>query len=87
MKMLITREWLRKKLLNSPDLPCEAGIMHPDAPRQVWLSKCAKRYEEKALLMPETAYEMAEACLENLGGDLTESPIEAADEDMSCWTE
>lgn len=33
MKMLITREWLLKKLEGAPDEGCvSAGILHPDAP-------------------------------------------------------
>jgi len=33
-KPLFTKEWLMKKIAEDPDnLSCEAGIMHPEAPR------------------------------------------------------
>jgi hypothetical protein len=30
--------------------------------------------------------DIAESQLENIGGDLTEDPEQAADDEMSCWT-
>lgn len=35
----------------------------------------------------DEANDVADACLENLDYDLSESPEDAADEEMSCWTE
>lgn len=38
MKLLFTNEWLRKKIANDPDLPCEAGdesIMHKLAIQEI----------------------------------------------------
>lgn len=52
-----------------------------------WISRCADRYVEKSKCDRALAESMAASSLENLDGDLTEDPIEAADEDMSCWTE
>ena len=55
--------------------------------KQAWVSRCADRYVEQSKCDRDLAESMAEASLENLAGDLTEDPIEAADEDMSCWSE
>ncbi len=54
--------------------------------RKEWISKCAAIFQTKALLERTTANEMAEACLENIDGDLTENPVDCANEEMSCWT-
>lgn len=87
MKMHITKEWLRNRIeQDGDDECCEAGVLHPEAPRHVWLSKCATRYVEAAKITPKLAWDMAVACLENVDGDLNEDPAECADEDMSCWT-
>lgn len=51
-----------------------------------WLMKCAARYEDKAKIDSSLALDFAKGCLENVDGDLSESPVECADEDMSCWT-
>jgi len=52
-----------------------------------WLKKCAARFEERAASTPGEAMELAEIQLDALDGDLTEDPVDAADEEMSCWTE
>lgn len=51
-----------------------------------WLEACAARFIEKAKVERDFAVEAAEACLENVEGDLSENPVECADEEMSCWT-
>lgn len=55
--------------------------------KQEWIAKCADRYGEKAKCDRPFAESMAEACFENIDGDLTEDPADTADEDMSCWAE
>lgn len=53
--------------------------------QEEWIQRCAARFEVRASMGKDEAIRCAEACLENLGGDLTESPEEAADEDLTCW--
>lgn len=53
--------------------------------KEEWIRRCAARYEERAGLHCLQACDIAEACLENLDGDLTENPEDAADEDLSYW--
>lgn len=55
--------------------------------KQEWLNRCAARFSGRGGLEHKEAIEAAKACLENLGGDLTESPEDSADEDMSCWSD
>ena len=52
-----------------------------------WLKKCAARFEERAATTPGESMELAEIQLDALDGDLTEDPVDAADEEMSCWSE
>lgn len=52
-----------------------------------WLQRCAARYQHRAGIEASEAMSCAEASLENLDGDLTENPEEAADEDLTCWQE
>ena len=55
--------------------------------KEEWLTKCAARFEARGGLNLEKARYFAEASLENLDFDLTEDPEDAADEEMSCWTD
>lgn len=55
--------------------------------REEWLTRCAARFEVRAGMHLTEARGFAEAVLENLNDDTSESPEEAADEDMSCWTD
>ena len=55
--------------------------------KEEWLTKCAARFETRGGLHLKQARGFAEAALENLDGDLTENPEEAADEDMTRWEE
>lgn len=52
-----------------------------------WLKRCAARFVERAAMTADEAMEFAEIELDALDGDLTEDPVDAADEEMSCWTE
>ncbi len=55
--------------------------------KEEWLTRCAARFATRGGLHLKQARDFAEAALENLNGDLTENPEEAADEDMSYWTD
>ncbi len=55
--------------------------------KEGWLTKCAARFETRGGLPLKQARDFAESALENLDGDLTENPEEAADEDMTRWEE
>ena len=52
-----------------------------------WLRACAERFMEKGVRSEKIAIYCAQRCFENLGKDCGYSPIEAADEDMSRWSE
>lgn len=53
--------------------------------KEEWIRRCAARFEQRGGLHLNQARDFAEACLENLDGDLTENPEDAADEDMTYW--
>ena len=55
--------------------------------REEWITRCAARFETRGGLHLIEARGFAEAALENLNDDTAESPEDAADEDMSCWTD
>lgn len=55
--------------------------------RQEWLEKCAARLIEEAKIDEGLARDIAESQLKNLNDDLSEDPVEAADDEMSCWTD
>lgn len=55
-------------------------------PEEQWLSRCAARLQERAELNPVVAMDIAKSQLENLNGDLTENPEEAAEAELSYWT-
>lgn len=56
----------------------------PDDIRTTWIERCAQRYIDAANLPPSTAREFAEACWDYRLDD-SDSPEDAADEDMSYW--
>lgn len=51
-----------------------------------WIERCAKVLRERGGLEPAVAQQIADSQLENLGGDLTENPEQAAEDEMSYWT-
>lgn len=53
--------------------------------KQEWLDACAAHFIQRAKMLPEDAAFHATVCLECVDGDLTESPVDAADEEMSNW--
>jgi hypothetical protein len=54
--------------------------------KEQWIERCAKRLQEVAHLDAGMAHYIAESQLENLRGDLTENPEDAADDEISYWT-
>jgi hypothetical protein len=50
-------------------------------------SRCAARFCDVAGLYEHLAISLAESQLENLSGDLSENPEQAADDEMSYWTD
>lgn len=54
--------------------------------REDWLSRCATRFRKIAALDATVSMQMAESNLENIGGDLTENPEQAADDEMAEWS-
>ena len=52
--------------------------------KQDWINKCAERLEERLKHDHDLAIDCANALLDNLGGDLTESPIDAADDEYDA---
>lgn len=59
-------------------------MVSPDRQSELWIDRCAKRYEERGGVDSKTARDFAHACWENRLDD-DESPEDAADEDMSYW--
>lgn len=55
--------------------------------KEEWITACAARFETRGGLHVREARDFAEACLENIDGDLITDPVEAADEDMTRWGE
>lgn len=55
--------------------------------REQWLERCAARLRDRGGMVPDVAMLTADAQLENLNEDLTENPEQAADDEMSYWTE
>lgn len=55
--------------------------------QEEWIARCAARLNSRSGMPVDEAKDVAESCLENLDYDLSESPEDAADEEMSCWTE
>jgi len=55
--------------------------------REEWIKKCAERLQQRGGMDEAQSIDVAEAQLENLDDDLTEDTVEAADEEMSCWTD
>lgn len=81
MKFKISKDWIMAKAHLEDGMSIEAG-----SPRALWLDRCAARFCQEAGLPRDMAMEMAESQLENLKGDITESPEQAADDEMSYWT-
>lgn len=55
-----------------------------------WIARCAARFAEKTApmqLSTEDCVEMAKICWEENRRDLSESPEDCADEEMSEWTD
>jgi len=56
--------------------------------KELWLKRCSARLRAKIPDMDISESDgIAEACFENLDNDLTEHPEDAADEELSCWSE
>jgi hypothetical protein len=55
--------------------------------RDEWVARCAARLIERGVTEDLHPHSIADACLETLDEDLTESPEEAADEELSYWTD
>jgi hypothetical protein len=54
--------------------------------KETWITRCAGRYETRAGLHLKQARELAEIALEeDKDGDFSDTPEDAADEDMNCW--
>lgn len=54
--------------------------------KELWLERCANKLVAVANVETALALDIAESQLENLKGDLTEDPEEAADDELSYWT-
>ena len=50
-----------------------------------WIARCAARYKQRSGMAADEAQNAAESSFENLGNDLSESPEDAADEDLTRW--
>lgn len=50
-----------------------------------WVERFAARMLKESEMPMEEGRKWAEVALENLDGDLSESPEDAADDEMSCW--
>lgn len=55
--------------------------------RDEWLERCAAVLRVRGGMTPDDALKTAEAQFENIGSDLTENPEDAAEDEMSYWTE
>ena len=55
--------------------------------RDEWLKRAANRYIERVELDEKTARDLAESCLENVDGDLSEKPEDVVDDDLACWSD
>lgn len=55
--------------------------------KEEWLNRCAYALKHIGGLDDTSAKAAAEACFEFVGGDLTESPEDVADEEMSNWSD
>lgn len=74
------------KRIFPPGDPRAAFHNPPPVPREAWLERCAAVFRTKAAMEPTLAMQFAEANLENLNDDLTESPEQAAQDEMENWT-
>jgi len=56
--------------------------------RKEWINKYIGRIQERCSDVSNSfAKELAEASLENIKYDLTECPVEMANEEISCWSD
>ena len=98
----IRHDWTRDEPTGNEAMEDQEGIAndlalammtdHPDEPtpalsRETWIARCAARFKKRAGVDDPTAKDMAEAQLENVNDDLTSYPEEAADDEMSYWSE
>ena len=60
-------------------------LLPADMSKEKWLEKCAKHFEQHAVLINVAAIEIAESCFEQFYADYPEDPEGAADEEMSYW--
>mgnify|MGYP001612202415 CR=1 FL=1 len=87
MKFDIPKDWIERKAKEEaacPSVQAGAGPMIPT--REQWLERCAAVLRTKGCLDGPTALDVARSQLENCNDDLTESPEEAAEDEMSNWT-
>lgn len=86
----LTLRWPKPPGLEDGLRQAVAELMAPlptPAEEERWLERCAARLHAVGGLDPAVAFSTAESQLENLNGDLSESPEEAADDEMSYWGE
>lgn len=76
---LLTADQAKEMVRHMLTAPCETA--------DEWVMRCAARYQQRGGMAPKEAVSAAEASLENLDGDISENPEDAADEDMTCWQE
>lgn len=76
---LLTADQAKAMIRHMLATPCETA--------DEWVMRCAARYQQRGGMAPKEAVSAAEASLENLDGDISENPEDAADEDMTCWQE
>lgn len=56
--------------------------------KEEWITRCAKRYIERAGMPVENAFEAARVNYDETAGlGLNILPEDAADDDMGCWTD
>lgn len=58
----------------------------PNTPDE-WLRRCATRFENRYGIAAAEAQSLAQSQFENCGFDFTESPEEAADDEVSHWVD
>lgn len=74
---LLTADQAKGMVCHMLGSPCETA--------DEWVMRCAVRYQQRGGMNPKEAVNAAESSLENLDGDISENPEDAADEDMTCW--
>lgn len=51
----------------------------------LWKFRCARHLNKRAMLGWKMSWEIAGSLLESVEYDLTENPIDVADDDLSYW--